>query len=172
VTVGAETVSGEPVEPVTYRFQTESEDEYFERVSEPAEPMPQPRYDEDFDADGLDLSAESNDTAVAAVTDDETAGEPLAEGIEAPYLIGPERVYAVPQRVWLPVPEDVDSAAVRLYYYHVTGPDRGWYPAENVEGWLVPDSYLDLEVDGTVYLGFLVRHAGIVQLGIPGRQTE
>ena len=68
---------------------------------------------------------------------------------------------------WLPVLEGVDPDSVRLYYYHTSGEDRGWYPAENVEGWLVPDSYLHLRLDGVNYLGFVVRHAGIVQLGIP-----
>ena len=69
--------------------------------------------------------------------------------------------------MWLPVPDGADPSAVRVYYYHTTGDDQGWYPAENVQGWLVPDSYLHLRTNGTTYLGFLVRHAGIVQLGIP-----
>jgi len=167
LTVGAETVSGEPLEPVTFQFRTESEDEYQTRVSDVVEPIWQPQYDEDFVTDGLDLTAESNDTTVVTPADVETAAEPLTEGLDVPYLIGPERVYETPQRVWLPLPEDVGSDEVRLYYYHPTGDDRGWYPAENVAGWLVPDSYLDLEVGGTTYLGILVRHAGIVQLGIP-----
>ncbi len=42
----------------------------------------------------------------------------------------------------------------------------GEAPAENVEGWLVPGSYLVTEADGTTYLGFLVRHAAILQMGI------
>jgi len=167
VTVGAETVSGEPVEPVTFQFRTESEEDYFERVTEPVEPVWQPQYDEDFDAAGLDLTAESTDTAVLTPAGEQTASTRLSDGLDAPFTIGPERVYDTPQRVWLPVPEDVDPDEVRLYYYHPTGDDRGWYPAETVAGWLVPDSYLELDIDGTTYLGFLVRHAGIVQLGIP-----
>jgi len=172
LTVGAETVSGEPVEPVTFRFQTESEGEYFERVTEPVEPVWQPQYDEDFDAAGLDLTSESSDTAVVMPAGQETTSIPLSEGLAAPFTIRPERVYEIPQRVWLPVPQDVDPTAVQLYYYHPTGDDRGWYPAENVQGWLVPDSYLTLELDDVTYLGFLVRHAGIVQLGIPPRNQR
>jgi hypothetical protein len=80
-------------------------------------------------------------------------------------------VYEEPQRVWLPIPEGIDPARVRVYYYHATcnaiGDDKGWYPAENVEGWLVPDSYVYTQAEGAAYLGFLVRHAGIVQLGVP-----
>ena len=100
----------------------------------------------------------------------------LQTGVESPstgdwapaVVIGPERVYDVPQRVWLPMPEGVARGDARLFYYHATGDDRGWYPAERVEGWLVPDSYLYLDVEGVTYLGFLVHHAGIVQLGVPG----
>jgi hypothetical protein len=66
----------------------------------------------------------------------------------------------------------VDPGQVCVYYYHATGDDRGWYPAENVEGWQVPDSYLHLRTNGTTYLGFLVRHAGIVQLGIPAEDKN
>ena len=84
--------------------------------------------------------------------------------------IGPERVYDTPQRVWLPLPEGAAPGSVQLYYYRGSGPAIGWYPAENVEGWLVPGSYLNLEVDGAGYLGFLVRHAGIVRLGIQGEE--
>ena len=66
----------------------------------------------------------------------------------------------------------MEFADTKLYSYHSDGDDKGWYPAENVEGWLVPDSDLTLEVDGTTYLGFLVRHAGIVQLGVSREQTK
>jgi len=172
LTVGARTVAGEQVEPVTYEFQTESVEEYWARVADPVEPMWQPEYDQDFDADGLDLAAESNDTAVVTTADGQTDAGPLEDGIEEPYVIGPEQVYDVPQRVWLPVPRNVNPTAVRLYYYHATGQDRGWYPAENVEGWLVPDSYLELDLENVTYLGFLVRHAGIVQLRIATERNE
>ena len=167
LTASAETVEGESVETQTYQFQVESEEDYETRTAEPEQGIWQPEYGEDFATDGLDLTAESNEQAVVAPADVATATEPLAEGIDAPLTIGPEQVYDVPQRVWLPVPDGVDPSAVRIYYFHATGDDQGWYPAENVEGWLVPDSYLHLRTNGTTYLGFLVRHAGIVQLGIP-----
>ena len=159
LTAGAEDAAGESVGPKTYAFQVAEDDQGSDAIW-------QPKYGEDFVADGLDLTAESNDTAVVAPAGDE-AGEALAEAIQEPFKIGPERVYDVPQRVWLPVPPGVDAGAVGIYYYHATGPDRGWYPAQDVEGWLVADSRLTLDIDGTAYLGFLVRHAGIVQLGIP-----
>jgi len=58
----------------------------------------------------------------------------LAPGIDAPWLVGPQRVYSVPQRVWLPMPDGVEVRDLRLYYYHPEGEGRGWYPAERVEG--------------------------------------
>ncbi len=167
LTVGADTASGDPVEPATYEFQVESEQDYQGRTTEPSEAIWQPQYNTDFDAAGLDLGTESNDTAAVTGTDTQAASEALPEGISTPFAIGPERVYEVPQRVWLPVPDGVDPNQVRVYYYHGTGDDKGWYPAENVEGWLVPDSYVRLRTNGTTYIGFVVRHAGIVQLGIP-----
>lgn len=83
------------------------------------------------------------------------------------YTIRPEAVYDQPQRVWLPLPDDADPFAIDIYYYHPNGEHRGWYPAEHVLGWLVADSYEILEESGTTYLGFLIRHAAIVQLGFP-----
>jgi len=167
LTVDAMTVSGEPLGPITYEFQVESEKEYYARADEPANAVWQPQYDEDFDADGLDLTAESNETLIVTPADGQAGADPLAEGLQKPYVIGPEQVYDEPQRVWLPVPEGTSPSAVEVYYYHPTGDDKGWYPAENVEGWLVPDSYLSLKLEDVTYLGFLVRHAGIVQLAVP-----
>ena len=57
----------------------------------------------------------------------------------------------------------VDPDEVRVYYYHAGGDDKGWYPAENVEGWLVPGSYLYLDLDGaTVVLD--AAHGGGAEL--------
>lgn len=44
---------------------------------------------------------------------------------------------------------------------------RGRYSAENVLGWLVPDTALTLHFDGVNYLGLLVRHATIIHVGSP-----
>ena len=60
-----------------------------------------------------------------------------------------------------------DATNIDIYYYHPNGDDRGWYPAENVLGWLVPDSTLTLDLDGISYLGLLVRHTAVVHLGEP-----
>ncbi|MCH7909427.1 MAG: hypothetical protein IIB38_07405 [Candidatus Hydrogenedentes bacterium] len=159
-------MAGKTVDPVTFEFQVESEAEREARTNTPAEPIFQPQPDEDFDASELDPAGESNNTVV--VTPLETGvASPSTGDWAPPVVIGPERVYDAPQRVWLPLPDGADRDEVRLYYYHATGSDRGWYPAEKVEGWLVLDSYLYLDVDGISYLGFLVRHAAVVQLGVP-----
>ena len=135
-----------------YRFEVRDE-------VEALQPLWQPEYDEDFDAAGLDLNAESNETVVVTET---AQGD--AEGGAQPFHLGPERVFETPQRVWLPIPPGVDLGALQLYYHHSHGDATGWYPAEEVDGWLVPDSGIYLEVGGETYYGFVVRHAGIVQL--------
>lgn len=170
LTVGAATVEGEPIGPVTYEFQVETEEEYEARINERREEIWQPQYNEDFIADELDLTTESNGSAAVRPSDEETPS--LSVGIEVPFTIDPQRVYDTPQRVWLPLPQGIDRADVQLYYYHPHGADAGWYPAEDVEGWLVPDSYLHLRLNSTTYLGFVVRHGAIVQLGVPVESNE
>ena len=167
VTAGAQTLAGETVESPAFRFEVESEEANEARQNDPADILWQPDYGRDFDTEGMDLTAESNDTAQVSPAEGETIAAPLGEGASQALRIHPEEVYATPQRVWLPIPEGADPDAVRLYYYHPAGDAPGWYPAENVQGWLVPGSELQLTLDGTTYLGFLVNHAGIVQLAIP-----
>ncbi len=149
--VGAETVDGASADSSPFQFQVGTD------TKESAKPLWQPQTDE----------SDTKATAEVIVTtaSQTTTGQTLAEGLESPIVVGPERVYDTPQRVWLPIPQGVDANKVRLYYYHANGPEKGWYPAQNVQGWLVPNSYLYLDIDGTTYLGFLVNHAGIAQLG-------
>ena len=166
IKVTAENLHGEAVEPGAYTFQVESETAQDARTDEPDTSLWQPEYGTDFDAEALDLDAESNDTVTVTVAGEETGTLPLEVGAGPAYVIAPEQAFEVPQRVWLPLSNGTDANTVQLYYHHANGDAPGWYPAGNVEGWLVPDSYLYLEINGTTYLGFLVRHAGIAQLGI------
>jgi hypothetical protein len=154
VAADAFTLDGDTVEPAAFKFEIGS--------AEPSEPLWQPDYGEDFDASALNLSAESNDEAHVSLAD---SGASMDDAVADAVAIGPEAVYDVPQRVWLPLPIGAEANDVQLYYYHANGEGRGWYPAENVDGWLVPNSRQTLEVGGTTYLGYLVRHAAIVQLG-------
>jgi len=164
LSVAARTADGDPIGPLSYQLQVESQDAHEERISTPPTGFWQPQADTDYDADTPDPTDE---TVLVTPATAETAPTPLREGVAAPLHLAPESVYDPARRVWIPVPPGVNPAEVRLYYYHPNGNDAGWYPAENVQGWLVPDSYLHLRLNATNYLGFLVKHAGIVQLGIP-----
>jgi hypothetical protein len=90
----------------------------------------------------------------------------LTGGIGQPVVLGPEEVFDTPQLVWLPLPKGTNVAEVDVYYYHNDGDAAGWYPGEEVKGWLAEDSFLHLEANGTSYLGFVARHGALVQLGI------
>ena len=120
----------------------------------------------DFDPNGVDVASESSDSVIV-VQGTDIEHSPLAIGVGTSFTIMPERVYSQPQRVWLPIPQGIDPGSVRLYYYHSSGDGIGWYAADAVEGWLVPNSGLYLELEGNSYAGFLVRHTAIVQLGVP-----
>jgi hypothetical protein len=163
MTVGATALDGTPIGPVTYEFHVATEAQRQEQLKQTLPQLWQPGYG-DFDASTLDLGAECNDLVSVA----EMPGDalPILPGAVGPlYELGPDQVFDTPQRVWLPLLEGVESGDVQLHYYHGEGDDSGWYPAGDIVGWLVPDSYLDLELNGTTYVGFLVRHSGIVQLG-------
>jgi hypothetical protein len=128
----------------------------------------QPSY-ADLDSSGLDLNAESN-TEIRVIQDQElSTGDELAGAVDSPYILMPDKVFAIPQRVWLPIPSDVNPDDVQLYYYYSDGVQASWYPAEDVVGWLEPGSMLVAEFNGTRYLGFLVRHSGLVQLALPSQ---
>ena len=146
---GAVTLSGDPVVSDYAQFLTESEN----AATEVEEIVWQPDTGEDTGRVTLIVGA---------------SGHPELDSAPGPiYTIRPESVYDEPQRVWLPLPYGTDADTVGVYYYHPNDEDRGWYPAENVLGWLVPDSALTLDLDGTRYLGLLVRHAAIIHVGEP-----
>ena len=160
VTAGGRTDSGDPVGPIEYQFL----------ITPPASgaepmPLPQPTY-ADFDTSGLDLDSEAMDVARPVVAP--TSALPALPGaVGKAVRIGPETVFEVPQRVWLPVPSGLAARALEVHYLHDAGGREAWYVADDVEGWLVPGSYLELELGGTLWLGFVVRHAGKVQLAAP-----
>jgi len=163
-TVSGSTPAGEKLEHVTYEWRVASDHDTGLLKAE-AYPVWQPDY-ADFDASALDLTAESNADAVLS----ELVGGAyydVPDAVSPVYRIDTAGPAETPQRVWLPLPAGVAPGAVTLYYfYHDTSEAAGWYPAQNVEGWLVPDSFLQLEVDGVAYLGLLVRHPGVAQVGL------
>ncbi len=150
---GAVTLSGDPVVSDYARFKIENETDASNRNADSGEIVWQPDTGDDT----------GHVTLIAGAP-----GHPELDSAPGPiYTLRPESVYDEPQRVWLPLPEGADPNTIGIYYYHPNSPDRGWYPAENVLGWLVPDSAFTLETGGTSYLGFLVRHAAIVHVGEP-----
>jgi hypothetical protein len=156
MSVGARTVSGQVLGPISYTFSVVS-------GALAADPrVPQPSY-ADLDTSEIDLTAEASDLVALHVVE-----APALDNASGPaYATGEQQAYPIPQRVWLPVPEGTDATQLNLYYLH----DGSWYPAERVIGWLVPDSDLHVEVNGIAYVGVLVRHAGVVQLGIAQQKT-
>jgi len=101
--------------------------------------------------------------AVTGALDDADA---LIDGVGSSLSTGSTREYSPAVRIWLPLPKDQPSNVVGLYYYETKETESRWIPAEEVPGWLVPDSEVRITVDGTTYLGYLIRHAAVVQLAI------
>jgi hypothetical protein len=123
----------------------------------------QPAY-ADFDISGIDLGAESN--SVVSIHQADQAGlPPLPGGLGSCFAVTPEQPFETPQRVWLPILLDVEPGAVCAYYWLADEKEGHWVPAEDIDGWMVPGSYLVGDFEGVAYLGFLVRHAGVIQLG-------
>ncbi|MBN2308841.1 MAG: hypothetical protein JXR94_07730 [Candidatus Hydrogenedentes bacterium] len=157
MTAGATTVSGASVGPVMQAFVVDG-------TAEKAAALWQPDYGA-FDTAGLDLRAEGNAEVAVAEMSGVGAPPPAAEALGTMYRIEPGAPFAVPQRVWLPVPEGVDAGSVKVYYLLGGVEDGAWYAGENIVGWMVDGIYLQYEVGGATYLGFVVRHGGVVQLG-------
>ena len=160
MTVGARTVTGADLESVTYRFLVAS-------ATVPTAPVPQPAYGA-FDTRGLDLAKE----AAVSLADEKDGQAYDFEPVGPCYAVAPPGVFGTPQRVWLPVPAGRDVAGLRVYYHQASGPDCGWHEAGQVDGWLVPGTYLVLERQGTTYLGLVVRHGGLVRLGMPAQAVS
>jgi CSLREA domain-containing protein len=158
-TVGAMTVSGQTVEPVTYMFRVESEDMLLARWDKDGQALWQPR-PEDYAAMGMTPGSQTATLTPA----DEDAAPQIIGGAGNACVIGPDCLFDAPQWVWLPVPDGMSAGELGVFYFKGRGEDAGWYPADNVEGWLVPESDLVSEFGGVECLGFQVRHGGIVQL--------
>lgn len=149
MTVRAANSAGEPLGPFKYKFQVGD-------TLRDAEEVWQPGYD-DFDASAIDVAKEANDRVQLAIVDAGDASGPV-------FAVGPMEPFAVPQRVWLPVPESMDADAVRVEFYHHDGEASGWYPGAHVDGWLADGDELVLEFEQRQYVGILVQHGGLVRL--------
>lgn len=135
LTAGAVTVNGTVVGPVVQTFTVDVE----KRASE---------------SSGL-----VEDTTVDALP------SLIAAGAASVYRVGPAGVFAAPVTVQIPVPADQAADQLAIYYYSEAASHTGWYPAENVVGWLVPESRQVVEKDGQVLIEVQVNHSGVLQLG-------
>ena len=163
---GGNTLTGTTIGPVAYEFQVEDEEARALRASKSRDTVLQPSYT-DLDCSGLDLAAESNDEVTVSLVEPNALPSALDGAPGTPFLIGPAEPFAISQRVWLPVPEDVAADSLQLYCYVGVGPASGWHAAEDVADWIVRDSQLLLELNDVTYVGFLVQHGGIVRLARP-----
>ena len=157
MTVGARTVNGAALESITYRFLVAP-------AAVPTAAVPQPAYGA-LDTHALDQTKQ----AAVSVADEEAGDSYDFEPVGPGYAISPPGVFGTPQRVWLPVPAGLDAAGLRVYYHQASGPDCGWHEAGQVNGWLVPETCLTFEWQGSTYLGLVVRHGGLVRLGMPAQ---
>ncbi len=161
-TVGGTTSSGAVIGPLTYAYAVSGDPQ----SAVVAQSIPQPAYDE-FDAKDLLLPDESNDM-VQLIALDESKTPLLPESLEPVYVVVPGGPFENPQRIWLPMPEDVAPEDLVVFYYQGDGENGTWYPGANVDGWLVPGSQLALDLEHASYFGILVNHGGVVSLGAPG----
>jgi hypothetical protein len=152
MTVQARTVAGEALGPFEYHFEVTA-------AANEMETLWQPEYS-DVDPSEIDRTKEGNEqvTLMMAAPEDD-----VEMGLGA-FAIGPLEPYDVPQRVWLPLPESTSGDMVRVEYYCGLDSNLGWHAADDVEGWMIPGSELEVTLDGTQYLGILVRHGGTVRL--------
>lgn len=87
----------------------------------------------------------------------------LRGGVGSVYSIA-DAVFGEPQRVWVPVPAGHAADSLGLFFFVQDAQGGQWHGAEDVAGLLASGEAVVLEEDGTVYLGYEVRHGGIVQL--------
>ncbi|MCL4692735.1 MAG: DUF11 domain-containing protein [Candidatus Hydrogenedentes bacterium] len=158
MTIGATTIAGRGAGPVAAVFIIESA-----AAVKLSALVYQPSY-ADFDASALARNAESNDEVYLSFTDSDDLPE-LVGSIGAAYAVGPEKPYAVQQRVWIPVPAGVSADGLEAYWLDRTMPAPRWVPGPDLEGWMSTPEHYVLELDGQEYLGVLVGHGGTVVLG-------
>ena len=89
----------------------------------------------------------------------------LAEAASPVYRIGPSQTFAEPVAVLIPVPAGEDPDSLGIYYFSESPDHNSWYAAENVLGWIAPNSRTVVEEDGVTYIYFEVTHSGVLQLG-------
>lgn len=141
---GASTVSGDPVEPVSYVFQAGH------GMSDPLAAVAQPKGRHP----GAELLSEAPDADLP----------PFLESVGPAYRIHPDTLFDSPREVFVPIPVGADLDALTPFLYVGASPDGDWAPGPLVEGWLAADPAV-VEIDGSLYLRLMVNHGATVQLG-------
>jgi len=93
----------------------------------------------------------------------------IAAGTASVYRVGPAGIFTAPVTVQIPVPAGQAADSLAIYYYSEAASHTGWYPAENVVGWLVPESRQVVEKDGQTFIEVQVNHSGVLQLGLSAK---
>jgi hypothetical protein len=158
VQAGGQNAHGDATASATYNVQTQT------NAPQTGDALWQPTYD-DYDTSAMDITAESTNEITLTQNGADTTADTLSQGITTPITLGPPTLYSQAQRAWIPIPHGVDPANVTLYYYHHDGAASNWQPAESIQGFLVPSSTLHLTLEGANYLGILINHPAIIQLG-------
>jgi Chitobiase/beta-hexosaminidase C-terminal domain len=105
--------------------------------------------------------------SIAEMTTGDAASPVDAETTSAVYRIGPQGVFDEAIPVWIPVPDGAAPDLVEVYYFSEADEHSGWYPAENVIGWMVPGSRRTVIENGETFIEIWVNHSGLVQLASP-----
>jgi len=150
VTAAATTLDGAAVGPVTIAFSIA------ENALVTGDLLPQPRPGRDY----TPLAAET--LAVLRAASDLPL---LAGGAGDASIAGPLTPFAEPKRIWLEVPAGNTAEELAFYYLRSETNGQAWRPADEITGWIIADSLVTVQSGGKTYLGALITHGGIVQLG-------
>jgi len=103
----------------------------------------------------------------------EDVGDALpVDSASAMYRIGPVGVFDDALTAWIPIAGDADVDGFEVYYFSDSPEHRGWYPADQVIGWLVAGSDRIVVENGQTYVEIQVNHSGIVQLATRADSTS
>ncbi|MBE3040916.1 MAG: hypothetical protein IMZ62_19135 [Chloroflexi bacterium] len=133
------------------------------------ETTPQTSEDETSCPEIANIGLWANESEASLVEIDLEGPNELPAALRQAYRIVPEGAYSQPQRIWVPVPRGYSPKELTLYYYLPDDDGRAvWHPAEQVLGWVVPNSREEaMGEDGTRYVGILASHSGTVRLAPP-----
>jgi hypothetical protein len=82
------------------------------------------------------------------------------------YRIGPAEVFSDPVTIQIPIAEGTDPGEVEIFYFSESTAHPGWYHADDVVGWLAPDSVQIVDENGKTFAEFQTNHSGVVQLAV------